>query len=102
MNRNELDITALSPHLFWDVDVNKMDILKNKQMIVQRVLELGLLADWILIEKYFGVAEIAEIAMNLKEMDSKSLAFISVLANKPKEQFRCFITKQSIPQHWNF
>ena len=84
MNRNELDITALSPHLFWDVDVNKMDILKNKQMIVQRVLELGLLADWILIEKYFGVAEIAEIAMNLKEMDSKSLAFISVLANKPK------------------
>jgi hypothetical protein len=99
MIRNELDITALSPHLFLDVDVNKMDILKNKQMIVQRVLELGLLSDWILIEKYFGIAE---IAMNLKETDSKSLAFISALANKPKEQFRCFITKQSIPQHWNF
>ncbi len=102
MNKNELDIANLSPHLFWDVDVNKIDVLKNKQLIVQRVLELGLLADWVQLEKCFGIAEIAAIAMNLKEMDSKSLAFISVLANKPKEQFRCFITKQSIPQHWNF
>lgn len=36
-------INSMSPHLFWDVDVNSIEFDKHKAYIVQRVLEYGLL-----------------------------------------------------------
>jgi len=76
--------------------------MKNKQYIVQRVLEYGLLSDWILIFHHYGLDEIGLTAMQIKDLDPKSLAFISTISKKPKEQFKSFILKQSNPQHWNF
>jgi hypothetical protein len=97
-----LDINNLSPHLFWDVDKDSINADENKQFIVRRVLEYGLLSDWVLIYHHYGLDEITSITLQIKDLDAKSLSFISALSKKPKEEFRCFTTKQSTPQHWNF
>ena len=96
------NITLLSAHLFWDVDRVKIDLEKNKKWLIQRVLEYGLLKDWLIIYKYYGISKIAQIAMQLKELDDKSLSFISLLSDIPKESFLCYTTKQLSPRHWNF
>lgn len=95
-------ITDFSPHLFWDVDRNKLDWKKNRSQIVKRVLEYGLLNDWKLIQRYYGVGQIGEICKELRSLDNKSLWFISSLTGIPKKSFRCYILKQSMPRHWNF
>ena len=95
-------ITQLSSHLFWDVDRIKIDLEKNKKWLIQRILEYGLLKDWLIIYKYYGISKIAQIAMQLKELDDKSLAFISLLSDIPKEEFLCYTTKQLSPKHWDF
>jgi hypothetical protein len=97
-----LDINSLSPHLFWDVEKSSIKANENKQFIVQRVLEYGLLSDWVQLYHFYGLEEIASIAIQIKDLDAKSLSFISTLSKKPIELFRCFTTKQSMPQHWNF
>ncbi|OFX40882.1 MAG: hypothetical protein A2X08_17060 [Bacteroidetes bacterium GWA2_32_17] len=106
MNNNkhntEINLDQLSPHIFWDVDKSKIDFNKNKKWLVQRVLEYGLLNDWQIIYKYYGIEEIAKISIHLKDLDNKSVSFISVLANIPKENFLCYNTIQSKPKHWNF
>ncbi|HZK97445.1 MAG TPA: hypothetical protein VFC67_24795 [Prolixibacteraceae bacterium] len=102
MNGSVLDIDSLSPHLFWDVDKHSIKSDENKLFIVQRVLEYGLLSDWVQIYHHYGLDEIALAAMQIKDLDPKSLAFISTISKKPKEQFRCFTTNQLMPQHWNF
>lgn len=98
----EVNMSLFSSHLFWDVDIAKIDMSINKKWLIQRVLEYGLLNDWQIIYKYYGIEEIAQISINLKDLDNKSVSFISVLANIPKENFLCYTTKQSNPKHWNF
>ena len=96
------DLTQYSPHLFWDVDRHKLDLQRNKPLIVQRVLEYGLLEDWHLLVRQLGIAQIAEVAKDLRDLDPRALSFIALLSKTPREHFRCYTTRQSIPPHWNF
>lgn len=102
MNDSAPDIQRLSPHLFWDVDVNRISWDEHKIFIVQRILEYGLFSDWININHHIGLKEIGEIATQIRNLDKKSLVFISTLSQIPITEFLCYSTQQSIPQHWNF
>lgn len=95
-------INLLSDHLFWDVDKNKLDIEKSKKTIVQRVLDYGLMKDWKILVRIYGIKEIANTAKNLRDLDIKSASFISFLSNTPLEKFACYTSKQSMPPHMNF
>ncbi len=95
-------INNLSKHLFWDVDPSFIDTKKNKSFIIKRVLEYGLWTDWLFIKKYYGLDEITRQSQLFRDLDPKALAFISQLSGVPKQQFKCYTTKQLIPQHWNF
>lgn len=95
-------IDQFSQHLLWDVDRSKLDMEKNSDYIVKKVLEYGLIDDWRFILKYYGIKRIAEIAKTFRELDEKSLFFISSLSNTPVEEFRCYNYQPSQPQHWNF
>lgn len=94
------DFEKLSKHLFWDADRSKLSFDRNEKLVVQRVLEYGLLEDWIILRDYYGVERIAEIAMTIRDLDSISANFIATLADKPIEKFRCYIWRQSHPTHW--
>lgn len=101
-NKNNIDISKLSEHLFWDVDKDILDAQKNKRLIIQRVLDYGLMQDWYMIKDHYGVDEIAQTATTLKELDPRSLSFISQISKIPLENFLCYTTIQSQPKHWNF
>ena len=75
MSANEY-MEQFSPHLFWDVRKEDIDLDAHAQYVIQRVLEYGLLGDWNLIKSYYGLPT-------------------------PKEQFRCYTWKQLNPQPWN-
>ena len=45
-----ITVHDFSAHLFWDLDLEKFDLDQYKEFIVQRVLEYGMLKDWILLK----------------------------------------------------
>jgi hypothetical protein len=94
-------ICDLSPHLFWDVEIENITWEKHQELIVKRVLEIGFLQDWIIIKEIFGIKEIGNIATKLRSLNPVSLNFISVLSNIPIESFRCYTEMQSNPTLWN-
>ena len=98
----EFDIKSFSKHLFWDVDRESLDSQKHKKMIVQRVLEYGLLHDWKMLRKCLTIQEIAAISMEMRTLDPRALSFISTISNQAKDRFRCYTTSRSNPRHWNF
>lgn len=102
MENTSIDIKQLSPHLFWDVDAGTVSFEKHSAFIVKRVMDYGLMKDWDLIFRNIGIQEIAKIALTIKDLDPRSLSFISTLSKIPKEKFRCYTFQQSMPQHWNF
>ncbi len=94
---------TLSSHLFWDVDSEKLDPESNAAFIIQRVLQYGLIEDWLFIQKYYGLKKIGKIASKeIRDLDDKSLSFVAFITKIPKEQFLCFTLKQSKPKHWDF
>jgi len=102
MKIKDSSISQLSPHLFWDVKSVDLDLERSKRFIIKRVLEYGLWQDWLIIEKNYGLQTITAETQLLRELDPKSLAFISQLSGVPKENFKCYTTKQLTPAHWNF
>lgn len=95
-------ISKFSSHLFWDVRRHELDMELNKPFIIKRVLEYGLINDWILINNFFGLEEITTEVLEFRELEPRALAFIATLSNLPKEKFRCYTTRQLTSPHWNF
>jgi len=96
----QISINDFSKHLFWDIDRTKLDFEKNKRTIIQKVLDYGLINDWKMIYNYYGIDKIAKTMLNVRDLDEKSVSFISFLSKIPKEKFLCYTTKQSNLQHW--
>ena len=92
--------SRLSKHLFWDVDAGSLDAERNKKLIIHRVLDYGTLSDWQLIHECYGIGEIAQTAITIKDLDAKSASFVALLSGTPKDRFSCYTTKQSTPKHW--
>jgi len=47
-----------------------------------------------MIYDYYGIDEIAKIAVNTRCLDEKSIAFVSLLSKKLEENFLCYTTRQ--------
>ena len=87
---------------FWDVDFSKLDWIESRRLIIERVLTLGNIDDLRLILKVYTLDEIRLTICNLSYLDPKTLNFASLLFNIPKNRFKCYIKKQSIPAHWSY
>ena len=92
----------LSRHLFWDVDKSKMNPDKKPGWLIQRVLEYGLLKDWIVVRDHYGLDVIAREAIQFRCLDDVSISFISSILKIKKENFRCYKLRQSNPHFWNY
>ncbi len=91
-----------SDHLFWDVDKSQFDLDLHKQWLVGRVLEYGLMQDWLLLKGELGVQGIAEIAKDIKQLDRVSLIFIATLSEQPIEEFAAYSKPKSSGSNWLF
>ena len=95
-------IENLSSHLFWDIDKSIVDTNKNSSFIIKKVLLYGTFKDWLILRKFYGLDKIIENSVKIRELDKKTASFLSLVADIPKDSFKCYTTKQSIPKHWNF
>ncbi|MBI2257971.1 MAG: hypothetical protein HYU67_03630 [Flavobacteriia bacterium] len=100
MNINN-QINSFSPYLFWDVDPIKLDLIKNKEQIINKVLEFGLMKDWILLQQLYSEDIIRKVVVNLRNLDKVTLSFVSHIYKIPKSDFRCYQNNQSAQNFWN-
>lgn len=92
----------LSEVLFWDSDIKKIDWDKKASYVIAKVAMFGTLKDWNAIKKYYGEKKIKNELLKVRHLDNKTLNFVSLIFNIPKEKFRCYTMRQSIPKHWDY
>jgi len=64
------------PHtLFWDVDLEKLDNLRNKRLIIERVFKHGDWDDLKKITRYYGIDTIKKEIVKAGNLDKKTLAW---------------------------
>jgi hypothetical protein len=92
----------LPHHLFWDVDLENFDNIRNKRLIIERVFTLGDLSDLKEIISFYGMKTIKEEIVKAGNLDNKTLAWASLFLGIPKSHFRCYTKRQSNKTHWNY
>jgi len=95
-------INKISPHVFWDVEINQIDYEKNAVFIIQRVVQYGLLKDWQLIKSVFGIENLKTYVVQIPQLDDVSLSFLSNSLEIEKSHFKCYKKKQLNPNYWNY
>lgn len=101
MMEKKITIEDFSQHLFWDVDLSMFDLEEHKAFLIHRVLEYGLIKDWKLIKKLYGLETIKEVALNVRTLDAVTLSFLAAIFDIDKTQFRCYKHRQLYPTYWN-
>ncbi|MFV8360344.1 DUF6922 domain-containing protein [Flavobacterium sp. LS1P3] len=95
-------ISELSPHIFWDVNTMSLDFEKSKEQIIYKVLEFGVMNDWNIIKKVYGLEVIKNISLQFRSLDAVTLSFLANLFQIEKSNFRCYKLKQSNQNSWNY
>ena len=90
----------LSKVIFWDTQYDTINWENKARYVIERVVMYGTVEDWNAIKSFYGMNRIKTEMLQARDLDSKTLSFLSCVFNTPKEQFRCYIEKQSQPQHW--
>ena len=66
-----------SQFLFWDTTIDKINIEKHKNYIIERVLSRGLLQDFYFLLQLYSTEEITAAVKNSKVLDNKTVHFCS-------------------------
>lgn len=96
-----MEIT-LRPSLFWDVDVNTLDLEQHKASIIERITTRGRWDEFKAMLLYYGKTTVKEVLLDARWMDKRTLAFCSSIFGTPVNEFRCYKLAQLNPEHWDY
>jgi hypothetical protein len=61
--------------LFWDTDLNRIDLRRNARYIIERILEFGSLDDNLWLQKVYSGGKIMDVLIFSRNITEKSRAF---------------------------
>ncbi len=92
----------LRPSLFWDTNVQTIDLQKHKAQVIERTLMRGTKEEFDQVLKHYGWNTVKETVIAARYLDKYSLAFCSVIFDTSKTEFRCYKLAQLNPSHWDY
>ncbi|MFT3949576.1 MAG: hypothetical protein QM763_21615 [Agriterribacter sp.] len=66
-----------SQYLFWDTPIERIDIIKHKNYIIERVLSRGVLKDFYYLLQLYDTEDIITAVKNSRVLDKKTINFCS-------------------------
>ena len=94
--KKDIFLSKLSKYLFWDYNIDILNPNNDINLILERVFTLGTESDEKITFEYYNINNIKESVTNIKFFDRKTLNYLSVVLNIPKEKFKCY--KKSLSQ----
>lgn len=83
INTNQLEKKIASgdfpfpQNLFWDTEVDNVNLKSNSRYIIERVLTRGFLEDFYILTRLYPVEEIKDALRKSKNLDTKTVHFCS-------------------------
>ena len=92
----------LRPSLFWDVDVQSIDLQKHKAFVIERITSRGRFEEFKAMLDYYGKNTVKDKLLQTRYLNEITLYFCSSIFNVPITEFRCYKLAQLNPGHWNY
>ena len=91
-NNNKL-LLQLTKGLFWNSDINKLDYIRDKKYIIERILEAGLENDEIIMWKLYSYKDIKKVALNMEYLHKDVVTYMSFVLKVKETRFKCYNKK---------
>ena len=82
---------------FWDVDASKLDIIKDKNFIIARVLEYGVMKQIKELRNIYSDNEIKYVVKNSRNISKRVATFWSTILDIPVEEVYACSQQNSYP-----
>lgn len=83
------NFSASFKKLFWDVDLSSLDENKNKDFVIERVLEFGNLEDFAELKKHYALDDIVSVLKNSSNLSYKTGNFYALILGVPRKEVLC-------------
>jgi len=84
--------------IFWDVNFEKIDYDAKANFVIERVFERGDVEDIRQCRRYYGDEKVTQVLLNTRFLPEHRTHLASAVINRPLEDFRCYILRQSNPE----
>ena len=92
----------ISKRVFWDIDFESLDYIKDRFYIIEKVMNYGLWNDFIELVKFYGKDTIKKEIVQSSYLKKDVLNFLCLYLDLKPSQFKCYKHRQSTETHWNY
>ena len=83
--------------IFWDVDFDRIDYDAKATFVIERVFERGDVEDIRQCRRYYGDERVTHVLLTTRFLPEHRTHLASAVIDRPLEDFRCYILRQSNP-----
>jgi hypothetical protein len=83
--------------IFWDVNMDAMDMDAKASFVIERVFERGDVEDIRNCRRYYGDERVTEVLLNAKYLPLQRTYLASAVIDRPLQDFRCYTLRQLNP-----
>ena len=88
--------------IFWDTNFSQLEIGKNDDYIIEKVLNFGTDEDWTKLKEIFSKEQITQSAISNRNLKPKTVTYLATIWDIPLNKFRCYTEKQSQTAHFDY
>lgn len=100
--KNKHNKFEVRPELLWEYNLDTFDWQEMRAIIVERVLELGNLSDFVAIFQLYGKRKVRDIIKNeVRHLSPKTYNFTKIHFNLKDEDMLCYKRKLLREKHLN-
>jgi len=86
-------LTQLTKAVFWNCDIEKFDYIRDKNIIIERIIEAGLENDEIIMWSLYSYEDIKNVALNIENLDEDIVTYMSFVLKVDEKEFKCYKKK---------
>lgn len=84
-------MTKLLKKIFWETNIDNIDIKKNSNQVIERILELGDAEHVKWLQQNYSQDEVKEVLKNSRNLTRRSANFWADYFQIPKNKIKCLI-----------
>ena len=75
--------------MFWDIDIERIDLKKNKEFVIERILEYGFTGQVSWLLKNYSRQSIIEVVKKSRNIDKITANYWAIHFHIKKEEILC-------------
>jgi hypothetical protein len=86
-------LLRLTNEVFWNCDMDTFDYLRDKEYIIERIIEAGLENDEIIMWKLYSYDDIKNVAINMENLQEDKVTYMAFVLKVKENEFKCYKKK---------